>query len=95
MDQVIAERAQSGSCRGRDASRALDVQHDVDVVGWSHDAQAVVGGVQLGHQSADQGPLVRRQHRGDLGDVPPRVRPSAGGGGDVDDGAFDARMPTV
>lgn len=93
--QVVAEGAQRGRGLGGDAAGCLDVQHDVDIVGRAHDAQAVVDGVQLGHQASDQGPPVGRQDSGDLDDVRPWVGPAAAGGGDVDDRAFDARMLTV
>ena len=89
--QLVAEGAQRARSLGDDAAGGLDVQHDVDIVGRTHDAQTVVDGVQLGHQATDQSPLVGRQHRGDLGDVRPRVGPATGGGRDVDSGTFDAR----
>ena len=80
VDPVPKPVAQSlerpGSYRGESATR-LDMQHDVDIVRRSDQAETTVHRVQLSHEPADEGPSIERQHLGYLSHVGPRVRPAA------------------
>jgi len=60
------------------------MEHDVDVVGCSDDAQAVVDAVQLRHQPTDQRPGPCRKDGRDLGETRPRRWPPADRAGNVD-----------
>jgi hypothetical protein len=58
---LVSEGLQGGRRPSRDSRGSLDVEHDVDIVGWAYDIESSMDAMELSHQSADERPgLVRK-----------------------------------
>ncbi|MFD2797026.1 hypothetical protein ACFS27_25945 [Promicromonospora vindobonensis] len=64
---LIAQTGQDVRSRPGPPPAGLDMDHDVDVVGGTHGGKPTVDGMQLHHQTTDQGPVRVRKLCRDLG----------------------------